>query len=105
VILRGGLRAQGADGGGFLLVVVGVVDEVEAGSGQDVEADGHRVILRETFQSHAWVRCSCRKSAGMLLWMSSQVTTRLRPFLDGHCLPALIGVNVVHARCAARAPR
>jgi len=51
VIPWGGLRAQGADGGGFLLVVVGVVDEVEAGSGQDVEADGHRVILRETFQS------------------------------------------------------
>jgi hypothetical protein len=39
VILGGRLRAQGADGGGFLLVVVGVVDEVEAGSGQDVEAE------------------------------------------------------------------
>jgi len=39
VILRGGLRAQGADGGGFLLVVVGVIDEVEASPGQDVEAE------------------------------------------------------------------
>ena len=28
-----------------------------------------------------------------------------RPLLDGHRVPALIGVNVVHARCAARAPR
>jgi len=28
-----------ADGGGFLLAVVGVVDEVEADSGQDVEAE------------------------------------------------------------------
>src|SRR5680860_1424070 len=26
------------------------------------------------------------------------------PFLDGHGEPALVGVNVVHARCAARAP-
>lgn len=41
---------------------------------------------------------------GMLLWMSSQVMTRLRPFLEGHCLPALVGVNVVHARWVARAP-
>ena len=28
-----------------------------------------------------------------------------RPFLDRHDQPALVGVNVVHARCAARAPR
>ena len=28
-----------------------------------------------------------------------------RPSLDGHRVPALVGVNVVHARCAARAPR
>jgi len=26
-------------------------------------------------------------------------------FLVGHGLPVLLGVNVVHARCAARAPR
>ena len=27
------------------------------------------------------------------------------PLLDGHGVPALVGVNVVHARCASRAPR
>jgi hypothetical protein len=36
VILQGGLRAQGADGGGFLLVVVGVIDEVEATLGESI---------------------------------------------------------------------
>jgi hypothetical protein len=28
-----------------------------------------------------------------------------RSFLAGECVPVLVGVNVVHARCAARAPR
>jgi hypothetical protein len=26
-------------------------------------------------------------------------------FLDAHGVTALVGINVVHARCAARAPR
>ena len=55
-----------------------------------------------------WVGSGCDAIrpgfTGMLLWMSSQVMTRLRPFLEGHCLSALVGVNVVYARCAARAP-
>ena len=51
---------------------------------------------------------SAVKSAELTLRLATEdtdVLERQRPLLDGHGVPALVGVNVVHARCAARAPR